>query len=165
MADETDHARMAFALASGYEGRTIGPAPLPIEGALGGVTERNVFATLLREGCIGETIAAIAATDELERTEDPAVRGVLERIAADETRHAALAWRVARWLLGRGDRSFRDWARVEMARAFEDRMNANADGRSDLVRSALQAVIEPIAAALLEEVSAEVFTETGCRAA
>jgi hypothetical protein len=147
MADETAHAQMAFALASAYAGRPVGPAPLAIDGALGAVTQRTVFATLVREGCIGETLAAILATDELEEIQDRAVRAVLERIAADETRHAVLAWRVARWLVARGDGDFRDWAAAEIARAVAER----SDG-SPIVSAALRDVIEPCAAAILDEV-------------
>src|SRR5262249_48354359 len=74
MADETEHARMAFSLASTYAQKEIGPGPLAIEGALGEVSARAVFATLVREGCIGETIAATLARDALESATDVAVR-------------------------------------------------------------------------------------------
>lgn len=50
-------------------------------------------------GCVGETLAAARADAEARAATDPAVREVLEGIAADEARHAALAWRTARWLL------------------------------------------------------------------
>ena len=33
LADETLHAKLAFAIASGYAGRAIGPGPLAIDGA------------------------------------------------------------------------------------------------------------------------------------
>lgn len=168
MADETAHAEIAFALASAYAGQPIGPAPLAIDGAVGPITERSVFATLVREGCIGETLAAILATDALESAEDPAVRDALETIAADETRHATLSWRVARWLLQRGDDAFRAWAIADMSRAIDEAAIEHRRGRTAarsvpsaaarrhglpaeeaaLVESALRAVIRPCAASL-----------------
>ena len=174
MAEETEHARITFALASAYAGRALGPSPLSIDGALGSVTDRSVFATLVREGCIGETIAAISATDALEAAEDVAVREALARIAADETRHAALAWRVARWLVARGDTSFGVWAGEEIARAVAERAasggaatqssrtvaegsaHARAHGLGDarteaaLVRAALRDLVVPCAAAMFD---------------
>jgi hypothetical protein len=102
MGDETEHARLAFALASAYAGRDIGPGPLPIDGSLEDFDVGSMLATLVREGCIGETLAAVEAVDALECAEDSAIRTVLERIAADETRHAELAWRALAWLIDAG---------------------------------------------------------------
>lgn len=126
MADETAHAHAAFLVASAYAGYEIGPAALSIEGALGvgAPSARAVLATLLREGCLGETLAAIEATEALHQAEDPAIRAVLERIAADETRHAALAWRTMAWLLDRGDRAFREWAKQELESALAERTSS-----------------------------------------
>jgi rubrerythrin len=50
------------------------------------------------EGCVRETFAALLATWQAERASDPSIRRSLERIAADETRHAALAWAIDAWL-------------------------------------------------------------------
>lgn len=173
MADETAHARITFTLASAYAGRDLGPAALSIDGALGAVTDRSVFATLVREGCIGETVAAISATDALEGATDAAVRDALARISEDETRHASFAWRAAGWLVDRGDDAFRAWAKDEMASAIaerlasldvgtldealsaDDRDRARAHGLGDakteaaLVRAALRDIIAPCADALI----------------
>jgi hypothetical protein len=121
MADETEHARLAFALASAYADGEIGPAPLAIDGALGSVSVRSTFSTLVREGCIGETLAAVEATEALALAVDPAARAALARIARDETKHAELAWRVAKWLLESGDDALRAWARSELDRAIAER--------------------------------------------
>jgi hypothetical protein len=120
MADETAHARAAFTLASAYAGRTLGPGPLPIDGALGASTARSTFATLLREGCIGETLAAVEATEALADATDAAVRAALARISSDETRHAELAWRTAAWLVEREGEAFAVWARDELANAIAE---------------------------------------------
>lgn len=76
---------------------------------------------------IGETLAAVEATDALAAATDGAVRDALARIAADETRHAELAWRVARWLVDRGDATFRAWAVEELARAVAERRAASRE--------------------------------------
>ena len=83
MGDETEHARLAFAVASAYAGSPVGPGALAIDGSLDGFDVAQLVATLLREGCIGETVAAIEAREALERAMDPAVRAVLETIARD----------------------------------------------------------------------------------
>jgi hypothetical protein len=49
------------------------------------------------EGCVRETFGALLATWQARNAADPTVRGSMRRIARDETRHAALAWSVARW--------------------------------------------------------------------
>jgi hypothetical protein len=106
MGDETEHARLAFGLASAFAGRPLGPGPLAIDRALDGFDLRDFVATLIREGCVGETVAAIEAREALEHVTDPAVRAVLETIARDDLRHAALAWQVLGWVVasGRADR-------------------------------------------------------------
>jgi hypothetical protein len=49
------------------------------------------------EGCIRETYAALLAHWQAARAEDPGLRVAFGRIARDETRHAGLAWAIARW--------------------------------------------------------------------
>jgi hypothetical protein len=100
--DETEHARLAFALASAYAGAEMGPGPLAIDGSLDSFHVVDLVATLVREGCIGETVAAIEASDALASAVDPVVRMVLETVARDELRHAELAWRTLGWLVASG---------------------------------------------------------------
>lgn len=99
MSDETQHARLAFGLASAFARRHIGPGPLAIDGALGGESLLEIVATTVREGCIGETVAAVEAAEALAHCTVTAVRAVLERVVHDETSHAELAWRFVRWAL------------------------------------------------------------------
>jgi hypothetical protein len=126
MNDELGHTLLAFGLASAYGGRPLGPGALPIEGALEHFEAPQVVATLIREGCVGETVAAIEASTALQEATDPAVRSVLRRIAREELRHAELAWRTLAWLVGTG-RISRDAVERELARA-----RAEADGRVPL---------------------------------
>ena len=100
--DEVDHAQRCFALASTYAGEPVGPDALPLEGAAALAPDFAGFVeAVVREGCIGETLAALDAAARLANTSDPAVRQVLEAIVADEARHAGLAWRTLRWALTR----------------------------------------------------------------
>lgn len=108
MGDEIRHAELCFALASTYAARPVGPGRLAIDGAL---VDRNdpavIAAAVVREGCVGETIAALVAAASRDAAEDPAVRGALAIIAPDEEAHAALAWRYVAWALATGDERVR----------------------------------------------------------
>jgi hypothetical protein len=103
MQDETIHAELCFGLASRYGETVVGPGPLAVDRALEGLTLAAALENTLIEGCIGETLAAAEAQAASEHAKDPVVREILERIAADETRHAALAFRFVAWVLAQGD--------------------------------------------------------------
>ncbi|MEZ4222843.1 MAG: hypothetical protein R3B13_18015 [Polyangiaceae bacterium] len=96
--DEIRHARLAFALASTYSARDIGPGPIRIDGALSEVsTLADLVTSTVVEGCIGETLSAIEIKAAIAATKEPAARVALEIIAEDEARHAELAWAFVRW--------------------------------------------------------------------
>jgi hypothetical protein len=95
--DERQHAQICFALASEYGDQAIGPAGLDVEGALEAPSLARSLATAVREGCIGETVAALEAAELASHASDPVLVKVLERIAADERRHSELAWKFAHW--------------------------------------------------------------------
>ena len=50
------------------------------------------------EGCVRECFGALVATHQATHAKDPQLAQEMGRIARDETRHAALAWEIARWL-------------------------------------------------------------------
>ncbi|MDC3956098.1 ferritin-like domain-containing protein [Polyangium jinanense] len=96
--DEVRHAELCFALASNYAGEARAPGPFPFEGRIDICADlASVAARAAREGCIGETIAAAVAAEQLAAATDPAVHAVLRLIAEDEARHAELAWRTVAW--------------------------------------------------------------------
>jgi hypothetical protein len=99
-ADETRHAALAFQMASLYGAVPVGPAPLDLRGALDDLSLADVLRTTIAEGCVGETRAALEAAEAARVATVPGVKRALERIAADESGHAALAWRVVKWILG-----------------------------------------------------------------
>lgn len=114
--EEIAHARACFALARRY-GADIGPGPLAIDGALEDASSLHALAALTaEEGCVGETVGAALAAEQLSRATDPEVRRVLARIVRDEDRHAELAWRFVSWAIRR-DPSVRDAVETTIRRA------------------------------------------------
>lgn len=103
LVDEVEHARVSFAVAAALAGRPVGAGALPA--AVGELSRgRAAFVVeTFREGCVGESIAAAVVGLAAARCGDPVLRAILERIAEDELRHAALAWRAVRWALAQAD--------------------------------------------------------------
>jgi hypothetical protein len=131
--DETLHAKLAFGIASAYTGRDIGPGPLDIRGALEAGSLQEIVVNVIREGCIGETVAAVEAAEALEHAVDPAVRDALARVAHDELTHADLAWRFVRWALDQGGEALRDVVRKELERARPQPAAVELDGEARTV--------------------------------
>ncbi|PCC70650.1 hypothetical protein SAMN02745121_05464 [Nannocystis exedens] len=166
MADEIAHARACYALAGAYAGVPMGPGRLDMSDALGDTDLPALAAAAVREGCVGETLAALLAQVAAFQTGDYAVRSVLKQIAVDEGRHAQLAWRFVQWALGRSP-AVREAVREAFAAALREPIGARpwphdadpeqlrAHGRVSpdeqvaLCRDALVGVIGPAADALL----------------
>lgn len=94
--DERMHARVMTRLAR-RAGATV-PRWRPSRGVvrpLRALAEENA-----REGCVRETYGALVAAWQSARACDPRLRAAMRVIARDETRHAALAWRVDAWARG-----------------------------------------------------------------
>jgi hypothetical protein len=97
--DERRHAAIMARLARSY-GAEVAPPPVdvgPVR-ALEEVARENAA-----EGCVSETWGALVALWQAERALDPAARAAMRAVAADELRHAALAWRVDAWARARLD--------------------------------------------------------------
>jgi hypothetical protein len=101
MLDESAHAKLCFGLASSFAATPLGPSALGVSGSLDQRDLTEIVATTVLEGCVGETLAALEAAEALAHASDPAVRSALGRIAEDELRHAALAYRFVRWAITR----------------------------------------------------------------
>lgn len=101
--DEVRHARLCLSLAGAYAGGPVGVGPLPLGGRIEVTSDlASMAARAAREGCIGETVAAVLAAQQLAHATDPAVRRALAIIAADEARHAELAFRAVAWAMRTG---------------------------------------------------------------
>ncbi len=126
MTDETKHARACFALAGAYAGEPVGPGPLAIDGSLDRGTLTGIVLNTIREGCVGETIAAIEAREGAAYASDPALRQLLATIAEDETRHAELAFRFVGWALSGADAGLERAVREELAALRADAARVRA---------------------------------------
>ncbi len=118
MADETRHARIAFSFASAYGGTPIGPGTLSPRDAMDESGFEDVVRLVIREGCVGETVAAVEAGEASQAAQDPAVSSALATIAEDESRHAELAWRFVRWALDTQGEPVRAVIEQELAHAL-----------------------------------------------
>jgi hypothetical protein len=162
-ADEVRHAQLAYGLASAYAGAPVGPGRLPLGGVELHGSWREIVAGLIEEACVGETLGVAEAIAALDSVEEPAVRVVLEIIAADEQRHAQLAWRCLAWLLRTAAPADRRWAlslldatitsiaSLPIASGGVDCPAAGVLGgarRAAVHRRAITEVLEPVARAL-----------------
>jgi hypothetical protein len=98
MVDETEHTKACFSIASTVSGKPLSPGKLSITDAFDTDLETIVRLTI-REGCIGETVAALLAAEAHRCCDAAAIRATLSKIQADESRHAELAWRFVQWAL------------------------------------------------------------------
>lgn len=114
--DEIRHARATGALARRFGAEPRVPRVAPAKPrSLEAIALENAI-----EGCVRETYGALLATRQAERATDPMVRAAMQRIARDETRHAALSWQVSRWLETRLDKAAQqNVARAKQAAAAE----------------------------------------------
>ena len=120
LADEVEHAAVGLAIASAYAGRPIDPGQLAIAHATDGRHELvGVAIAAIAEGCVGETLAA-AEVAEAARWAGPELAPTLAKIAEDELRHAALAWRFVRWALQRADPGQRRRIEAALLAAIDD---------------------------------------------
>jgi hypothetical protein len=99
MMDETVHAKLAFGIASELNGSPVGPGQLCIDSALMETSLEDIVRLVVREGCIGETVAAMEAAEARAYATDAAVCSALDTIQNDETAHAQLAWQFVQWAL------------------------------------------------------------------
>jgi len=91
--DEVRHARMTRRIAKKN-------GALPAKAQVESVPDRSFFEFVKEnaiEGCIRETFGALVATHQARQATDQQIQRAMTVIAADETRHASLAWRVANW--------------------------------------------------------------------
>jgi hypothetical protein len=118
--DETAHTRACFALASAYGGTAVGPARLDIEHCFEDTSLTAIAKLVLREGCLGETVASLEALAASEVATDPAVKQALTRIAQDELNHAQLAFQFLRWALAQSSPEGRHELACEAAQQLAD---------------------------------------------
>lgn len=162
LADETRHAKLAYGLGRRYGGYDMGPAPLAMDGALDDHDLRSMVVNTVLEGCIGETVAAAEAAWGSEQAQDPVLRGALSEIAADEARHAELAFAFVHWAVQSDPRLAQVVLRTvrQALAALEPATSSGADAwlarhgllpeerRSELKREALEEMVLPCLTAI-----------------
>lgn len=159
LADEVDHAALCFAQARRRGGVALGPGPLALdERAFARAGDPVAIAlAVFEEGCVGEGVAAAEVALQAELCSDAETRAVLQTLAADETRHAALAWRTLRWLIDRHGEVVAAPLRRRLARLSAPDVGSerrehgllSARERAALRRQVLREVVHPLASALL----------------
>ncbi|MCY0990877.1 hypothetical protein OV203_27280 [Nannocystis sp. ILAH1] len=104
VADEVRHAEVVADAARARGAEVTPPAhvALAVRELLAIAVENAV------EGCVRETWAALSAAHQARFAAVPALRTMYEEIAADEARHAELAWAIDAWLMGQLDAAGRD---------------------------------------------------------
>lgn len=131
-ADEVRHARMTASLARRFganvveRARVVPTAPRELESLL----LDNAI-----EGCVRETFGAAVGVWQAKNASDPKVAKAMRHIAADELRHATLAWEIAAWFEPKLDEP-------ALHRVHEARRAAVADLRAELQ--------QPVDASLVE---------------
>lgn len=142
-ADEIRHAKIGFAVASAYAGEPVGPGRLAVTpGAARSLSE--LARATFRDACIGETLAAAELRVRARDAESPAIAGALASIAADEERHAELAWSIVAWAVATGG----DAAATAIAAARDAAMD-ELPRRRGAALDALRGVVLPCAEAVL----------------
>jgi len=174
LADEVRHAQACFSIARALGGHALSPGPLDMEDAMSGPVDLlTVTRATIREGCVGETLAAMEVEEAATWVRDAQLASTLASIAEDELAHARLAWRFVAWAVRRVDASTRErmgqflWDAVADARRASvggppDRFDPvvlrawgvlSARDRLAVRRRALETMVEPSAAALLADES------------
>jgi hypothetical protein len=100
--DEIRHAELCFTQAHRLGAPRQGPSPLRVHDALGPASLVEIAALCAEEGCVGETLGAALAREQLAVATDAATASMLRKIARDEARHAELAWKFVRFAVLRG---------------------------------------------------------------
>ncbi|WP_043710632.1 ferritin-like domain-containing protein [Corallococcus macrosporus] len=111
--EEVMHTEVSARLA-GRHGATP-PAP-----QVDAAAPRSLFAVALDnavEGCVRETFGALVARHQAMHARDGEVRASMARIAEDETRHAALSWKIDQWAQARLSGSEREVLQLAKQRA------------------------------------------------
>jgi hypothetical protein len=136
--DELRHADFFFERASAAAGAGVRlrPGPLPMHGALDDLSMAGLIESNLREGCIGETLAAEQMRRRAEHAQDPQLKAALLEICEDETRHAELAFRILAWCLAEAP----DLTRRIVARVLAEPRPRRGGGDN----ATWQGVLEPL---------------------
>lgn len=101
--DEINHAQSALEIVSALHQKPMQFTPFPSAGISVRSERDSILRSCVQEACLGETLGVIEAEGELELMRNAnAPNTLIKRLStvlADESRHAALAWRTLQWLI------------------------------------------------------------------
>ncbi|HTQ41951.1 MAG TPA: ferritin-like domain-containing protein [Polyangiaceae bacterium] len=152
--DEVRHTRATSRLA-----RRFGGEPPAVRVAK--KRTRSLAAVALEnavEGCVRETFGALVATCQARSAGDAEIRRVMARIAVEETRHAALAWEIARALEPRLDDRTRRRIATARTHAIEKLRRDMTTGVSREVAHGAGLPDPERASRMLDELSAAIWS-------
>ena len=86
-----------------------------------------IINSVIQEGCIEETLAAVEAHYKEYLAQDCGVKSTLKEIAEDETRHAKLAWDTVSWIT----KKYPEYNNF-MGKTFDDQLKKQERRLSDL---------------------------------
>jgi len=162
-ADEVQHARTTFGIASAFAGVDVGPGPLSLDGVTMNTDTLSILRGLVMEACVGETLGVAEAHAAADAATDPAISAALRQIAEDETRHSALAWKTLRWMLEENP-ALRPVAADAFEEAIDELLGGELKGpegldvygvlsperRREVYREAVETLVLPCARQLLD---------------
>jgi hypothetical protein len=153
--DEVRHARVTSALA-----RSFGGSPeaarvddLPLR-SLEEIACENAV-----EGCVRETFGALVGAYQARHAEEPRVRALMQEIAPDEARHAALSQRVHTWALGRLEQPARERVYAAQRAAIAELARACAVQPEGALERALGLPPRAVAQTFVRELSRALWGE------
>ena len=146
--DEIEHARITFALAAAYGGTPVGPAALAVMPGSCRTLAALAKRTFL-DACVGESVASASLAEDARQASDPLLTRLLAGMAADEERHAELAWKIVAWALSSGDEEVARALADAQEEVIDELVGAASQGHGELRASVLREVVLPCSVALL----------------
>jgi hypothetical protein len=107
---------------------------------------------------VRETFGALVAAWQAAHAEDPRIARTMACIAADETRHAALAWAIARWMEPRLDARSRRAVLAARRAAVRTLLRETSGQLPSVLVARAGLPTAPRAAALLEELQSALWS-------
>ena len=96
--DEIKHAKMCYGFASIFLHQDMTPGLFDVEDSLDNLEIKDIIVSVIREGCMEETLSAIEARFRGHLAIDLSVKAALNEISEDESKHAKLAWDTIQWI-------------------------------------------------------------------
>ena len=142
--DEIEHAKMCYGFASEFMGSKIYPGVLDVDGSLEKTDMNVIIESVIRDGCIQETISAIEGHFRAHHATDQVIKSSLRKIANDETKHAQLAWDTIQWIVAQYPEYETHVNKIFVKELKKQEEMANKDLGSDLTPLCIDPSLESI---------------------